>query len=159
MAHARPPPPVPALTPRSERGASAPRKAEAHDFSDAPTYVISRDQILGDFLKPAAAPVPVAAPMPAPARAPARPVEISDWDAETTVTTAPPEWESDTSDDSPAPAQVIHVEETYAEGPRAPGALSDERIAQLRRQIEDEYGDLPLDDATLVHRAKPPRRQ
>jgi len=165
MAQARPPtaPLVPALPPRSERGASAPRKAEAHDFSDAPTYVISRDQILGDFLKPAAAPVPAAAPMPAPvrapARAPARPVEISDWDAETTVTTAPPEWESDTSDDSHAPAQVIHVEETYAEGPRAPGALSDERIAQLRRQIEDEYGDLPLDDATLVHRAKPPRRQ
>jgi serine/threonine protein kinase len=153
MAHARPAPAqVPAPPPRSE---SAPRKAEAHDFSDAPTYVISRDQILGDFLKPAA-PVPA----PAPARAPARPVEISDWDAETTVTTAPPEWESDTSDDSPAPAQVIHnVEETFAEGPRAPGALSDERIAQLRRQIEDEYGDLPLDDATLVHRAKPPRRQ
>ena len=94
-----------------------------------------------------------------PVRPPARPIaakptEISDWDAETTVTTAPPEWESDTSDDGPSP----HLVATPVESERSPAPAPD-RVDSLRRRLEEEYGDLPVDDATLVHRARPPRRK
>lgn len=100
----------------------APRTA-AHDFSDAPTYVISREEILGDFVPSS------------------RPVEVTDWDAETTITTAPPEWAEETSDDARAP--------------------EDPRFESLRQRIERDYGDIPLDDATLVRpaRPRPPRRK
>ncbi len=100
----------------------APRSA-AHDYSDGPTYVISREEILGDFVPSS------------------RPVEVTDWDAETTITTAPPEWDLDTSDDARLPDEP--------------------RFESLRERIEHDYGDIPVDDATLVRplRPRPPRRK
>ena len=133
-----------AALPRPQPPAVA-RKTEPQDFSDAPTYVISREEILGDFVSN---PRPPARPIVA------KPTEISDWDAETTVTTAPPEWESDTSDDGPSP----HLVATPVESERSPAPAPD-RVDSLRRRLEEEYGDLPVDDATLVHRARPPRRK
>ena len=124
------------MGPRSARPAS-------QDFSDAPTYVISREEILGDYVPPSeAAPASHAAPA---APAPRAPQVASEWDAETTITTAPPEWEqekqqweSDTSHDQPV----------------------DPRVQSLRARIEDDYGDIPVDDATLVRAPlkRPPRR-
>ena len=128
-----PAPPAPIA--RKTEPMPAPRKVEAHDFSDAPTYVISREEILGDFLAGGLGPQS------------SHPTEISDWDAETTVTTAPPEWEGDTNDDAP-----MNAGDTYPPPPA-------DRMEALRKRIEDEYGDLPVDDATLVHRAREPRRK
>ncbi|HRG96210.1 MAG TPA: hypothetical protein PLR99_08185 [Polyangiaceae bacterium] len=117
----------------------------SQDFSDAPTYVISREEILGDYAPQSEAPPSSQAPQaPQVSRAPQ---VASEWDAETTITTAPPEWEQekerweqqqDTSHDQPV----------------------DPRVQSLRARIEDDYGDIPVDDATLVRAPlkRPPRR-
>ncbi|MBL9108168.1 MAG: hypothetical protein JNM74_02810 [Myxococcales bacterium] len=41
----------------------------------------------------------------------------------------------------------------------APSPKGQTTERDLRKKLEDEYGDMPLDDATLVHRSRLPRRK
>ncbi len=157
----RAPAPAPAHAPAHAPPPHAPH-ASGHDFSDAPTYVISRDEIMGamaSHLGPQSS----------------GPTEVSEWDAETTVTTAPPDWhelvhghgahELEGDRDTDAGEASYHPVAPYS--PPAPPPPAAGRPAQkpadahadLQRRLEDEYGDMPLDDATLVHRGRLPRRK
>ena len=97
--------------------------------------------------------------------------EVSDWDAETTVTTAPPEWHEhvqhhrshELDGDTEVGEASYHPVTPYAPPPPAAGRPAQkpapDASSDLQRRLEDEYGDMPLDDATLVHRGRLPRRK
>ncbi|MBK6462490.1 MAG: serine/threonine protein kinase [Myxococcales bacterium] len=121
-----------------------PARPVNQDFSDAPTYVISREEILGDYVPPPEPPQPPQSVQQAPASR--APQAASEWDAETTITTAPPEWEQE--------KEKWEQQDTNHDQPVDP------RVQSLRSRIEDDYGDIPVDDATLVRAPlkRPPRR-
>lgn len=165
-AHPPAPPAPPARAPISNRApVHVPPKTpppepsdSAHDFSDAPTYVISRAEIMGaiaSHLGPQSS----------------GPTEVSDWDAETTVTTAPPEWhehvhghrshepDGDTEVGEPSYHPVAPYSPPLPAAGRPAQKLPADANADLQQRLDDEYGDMPLDDATLVHRGRLPRRK
>ena len=133
-----PPPRMSERKPETVRGVPElprlPERRTEPDYGDGPTFVISREEILGDFLAGGLG------------------ADVSDWDAETTVTTGPPEWVEETQRGTKRPT----FPPPAAPAPSTKGQTTER---DLRKELEDEYGDMPLDDATLVHRSRLPRRK
>ena len=102
------------------------------DFSEAPTAIVSREQLFRSPLPSSSLLRPVSPDDPL-----LRPIAPGEWDSEATVTSGPPMWdEEDTHDDT-----------------QQPPSIEERSIHKI-----SDLSDIPLDsDKTLIHRPKPPR--